>query len=72
MAWIQFDASFGQQIEKRYRFWGASQPRQPGQIGSAMLSSVEAGPDPDNIVDMQLPDAFVDELEGSGIPFKRR
>jgi hypothetical protein len=67
MAWIEFDAIHRTDIEKRYRAWGAKQPRQRNQIGSTMLSSV-MGP----FGEMEFPDEFVDELENSGISFKRR
>jgi len=73
MAWIRFEASLELEIEKKYRLWGTAQPRQPGQIGGTIWPSVKGGPNPlDNTVDMQFPDAFVDELEGSGLSFKRR
>jgi len=72
MAWIQFDASLERQIEKSYRLWGAAQPKQLGQIGGTIWSSIRGGPNPDNTVDMLLADAFVDELECSKISFKRR
>ena len=67
MAWIQFAPADRGQIDRRYREWGSRQPKEPGQIGSVTLFSVE-GP----FGELQLPDAFVDELERSAIPFERR
>lgn len=73
MAWIQVDASCESQIEKILRHWRNDQPRKPGQLGGTIWSDVRGGPNLDNTIDWQLPDAFVNErLEGSGIAFRRR
>jgi hypothetical protein len=72
MASIRFDASLEKQIEMKYRLWANSRPRRPGQLGGAIWASVKGNVHPiDNTLDMQFPDAFVDELEDSEIPFQR-
>ncbi len=73
MAWIRVDASHEREIEKKYRLWGNAQPREPGQIGGKSWPVITGGPNSiDYTIDMQLPDEFVDALEGSEISFKRR
>lgn len=71
MAGINVDAGYVQQIEKEYSGWRQRQPRDPGQIGGPCFIDVTGGPYPDGTVDRYFNDAFFDELEGSGIPFKR-
>lgn len=67
MAWIEFNPTLRTEIARRYRQWALGQPRQANQIGEASWSSV-TGPHGE----LQLPDAFVDELECLGVAFTRR
>lgn len=65
MAAIEFDARREREVNEKYRAWRTAQP------GGTIWSDVKGGPYPDGTIYMQFPDAFVDELQTSGIAFKR-
>lgn len=70
MAWIQYHKSDERQIENEYRLWRIAQPREPGQLGSAIFMDV-TGAQVGFLVERAYPDGFVDALEDSTISFKR-
>lgn len=65
MAAIEFDALLEQEVNEKYRAWRTAQP------GGVTWGDVKGGPYPDGTIYMQFPDAFVDELQDSGLAFKR-
>jgi hypothetical protein len=70
MAHIHVDAGDVRRVQKLHYAWWQAQPK--GQFGRATQTEIVGNVNPlDNTVLMILPDAFVDELEGSGIAFKR-
>jgi hypothetical protein len=70
MAKIHVDASDVPQVKKLHDLWWKAQPK--AQFGRPTQILVTGNVNPhDNTVFMELSDAFVDELEGSGIAFKR-
>ena len=66
MTLIRFELEFRSEIEAFFREWGRQQPRHPNQIGSPQLFSVTHP-----LGEVEFPDAFVNALERSGIPFER-
>jgi hypothetical protein len=69
MPWIEIDPADKRRVLEEYRVWTRDLPRQPGQIGSAISTSVEA-PTMGGTVRLQLDRRFLPRLAERGIAFR--
>jgi hypothetical protein len=67
---IAFDIAHRHAVEAALRDWSRTLPRQPGQIGGPIISTVEA-PQIGTTVRLMVDTGFVDFLKTRDIPFQK-